>query len=420
MRVAVCCPYFVDSLVELLVQDLAPGGPEIHLWALESVVPSVAPLTRGQGRMGKFQAVNRLLPHTAGADLILFVDDDVRLGPGFLPRYVGIVSELKAAVAQPALTADSYHSHSFTLRRKGCWARLTNFVESGPVVSMTRAFLDLVAPFPDGNRMGWGFDIHWSALAQGRGLRLAIVDACPVQHTLRPVAARYAMAEAWDDMERYLRERGLSWPRHDVLRAYPRIYERRAEYLDAFPAPVEATQHGCRSDAAQDLPLLWAVASLVRPEAIVEFGTRRGSSTRTLVHAAGQWGGRVVTVDPVDARPFLAGVPCEIVPKTSEELYESWSAPVDFLFLDTDPHSYAQTRQWLDTWVKTWLKDGGVAVFHDIVTTRPEIRVGPAVRDWLREQSRTWRWQEFVGSAGLGLLWRLPACPNFEALFAHG
>ncbi len=170
MKTAVCCSYFVDGLVESLVEDLRGSADEIHLWALDAVLPSVAPWTRGVGRMGKFQALNRLLAHARDADLVLFVDDDVRLPRGFLRNYVALQSRLGVAVAQPALSAESFHSHPITVEQKGCWARRTDFVESGPVVSMRRDFLDLVAPFPESNPMGWGLDIRWSALARSAGL----------------------------------------------------------------------------------------------------------------------------------------------------------------------------------------------------------------------------------------------------------
>lgn len=416
--IAVCCPYLLDGLVEQLVQDLAERDIEIHLWALQSILPGVAQFTRGTGQLGKTQALNRLLPYASNTDLVLFIDDDVRLGPRFVFTYLSVVTALGAAVAQPALTANSHYSHAITLQRQGCWARLTNFVESGPVVSMTRKFLDRVTPFPESSRMGWGLDIQWSAIAQSHGFRMAIVDACPVEHSFRPVGAHYDRAEAWKDMERFLAEHRLTWPGHRVLHEYLRIYERSSEYLDAFPAPAEVVQHGLHSDAAQDLPLLWAVASLVRPELIVELGTRYGMSTRTLVHAAQHGCGRVISVDPVDARPYLADVPCEFIQKTGEELFRTWTTPVKFLFIDTDPHSYEQTRHWLNTWVQTWLGDGGVAVFHDVVAARPEIQVTQAVRDWLREQPPVWRWQEFAGTSGLGLLWRVGDRPSFEGLLA--
>jgi predicted O-methyltransferase YrrM len=416
MRTAVCCSYFTDGLVESVVENVRGSADEIHLWALEAVLPGVAPWTRGAGPLGKFQALNRLLAHARGADLILFIDDDVHLPPGFLPNYVALVSRLGVALAQPALTADSHHSHGVTVAQKGCWARRTDFVESGPVVSMRRDFLDMVAPFPESNPMGWGLDIHWSARARERGLGLAVLDAYPVTHTHRPVGDRYDTGAAGEIMTRFLAEHGLEWPEPRVLRSYRRTPEQRANYLAAFPAPPEAIAHGAGSDCAEDLPLLWAVASLVRPELAVELGTRGGVSTRTLVHALAPWGGTVVTADPVNVQDQVADLPCQFVNMSGEELVADWTTPVPFLFVDTDPHSYRQTRNWLDKWVQPWLADGGVAVFHDVIASRPEVQVAQAVRDWLREQPRTWYWQEFPGTSGLGLLWRFGDRLDWDAL----
>lgn len=416
MKTAVFCSYFADGLVESLVEDLRGVADEIHLWALDAVLPAVAPWTRGVGQLGKYQALNRLLAHIPDADLVLFVDDDVRLPPGFLPNYVQLVNRLGVALAQPALTPDSYHSHPITLEHKGCLARRTDFIESGPVVSMRRDFLKLVAPFFESNPMGWGLDIRWSALAGERGLGMAVLDAHPVTHQHRPVGERYDMGTVSDTMMRYLAEHGLEWPAPRVLRAYRRIPERREDYLAAFPAPPETVAHGAETDSALDLLLLWAVATLVRPELVVELGTRDCVSTRTLAHALAPWEGTVVTADPFNVQARQADVPCQFVNMSGEELFDAWTMPVPFLYFDTDPHSYRQTRMWLDRWVQTWLTEGGVAVFHDVVGARPEVQVAQAVRDWLREQPRTWYWQEFPGTWGLGLLWRLTEPLDWEAL----
>jgi predicted O-methyltransferase YrrM len=412
MNVDAFCAYFADSLIEQLVADLKPWCRNLHLWGLDEVVPAAAPYTRGTGRLGKFQILNRLLPHAAGADMVLFVDDDVRLGPDFLPAYLSAIQAVRAAVAQPALTEDSYYSHPITLQHRGCWARLTTFVESGPVVSMTREFIELATPFAESNPMGWGIESQWRAIAERCGLRQAIIDCCPVEHCFRPVGARYDKTVVAADMERFWNDHRLDPFEQLVLREYRRLHERRGDYLAAFPPPAEAVAHGKGTDSADDLPLLWAVAALVRPELIVELGTRWGTSTRTLAHAVRPWEGTVVTADPVDARSYLRGVDCQFVHMSGEDLFDCWSRPISFLYIDTDPHSYRQTRRWLDTWVKTWLADGGVAVFHDVVSDAAHVQVAQAVRDWLREQPRSWHWQEFAGTGGLGLLWRLGEhCP---------
>jgi predicted O-methyltransferase YrrM len=418
MKTAVCCAYFADGLVAQLVRELQPHADQIHLWALDDVQPDVAAWTRGSGRLLRIAAFNRLLTYAADADLVLFVDDDVRLPPGFLPLYVSLIRRLGVRLAQPALTADSYHSHPITLERPGCWARLTTYVESGPVVSMTRELLDLLTPFPEDSPMGWGLDVQWAAVARSRGWDLAILDACAVEHTHRPVGQRYDPWEASAAMDAFLKARGLTWSDPEVLREFHRLYDRAEDYLAAFPAPAEALAHGDRTDIARDLPLLWAAASLVRPGLVLELGTRGGTSTRTLVHAVAPWEGTVVTADPFDARPYLDGLPCQFVHMDGEELFRAWTTPLPFLFFDTDPHSYRQTRRWLDTWVKTWLTDGGVAVFHDVVTDRPGVRVAEAVRDWLREQPANWLWQEFPGTSGLGLLWRMEDPRRFAGLAA--
>lgn len=419
-RISILCAYFERSLVDALVDVASRSGADLHLWALESSWPSVEPYTRGCGRVGKFQAINRLLPWARAADLVLMIDDDVSLPDDFLPRYTAIVTALGASIAQPALAAGSHHSYPITLERPARWARLTNFVETGPVVSMTRAFLDRVAPFPESNPMGWGLESFWEATARRDGSRMAIVDACAVGHRFRPVAALYDTHEASRRMGAFLAENDLGWSpeQQRVDREFPRIPHRRHDYLEQFPPPAEAFAHGRGTDAEDDLPTLWSVASLVRPETAIELGTRQGVSTRTLVHAAKGWGGRVVTVDPDDVRPYLAGVDCEPLWTTGEALYRASDRTTRLLYIDTDPHSYRQTRHWLDTWVACRVEEGGVAVFHDVVAARPSIRVAQAVRDWLREHPRGWRWQEFAGTSGLGLLWRLGDAPDFEGAIA--
>jgi hypothetical protein len=413
MQVAACCSYFQDSLVEEIVGHLAAGNVDIHLWALEEARPAVSHLTRGIGRLGKPDVLNRLLACTSRPDLVLFIDDDVRLPADFLPVYLRAICALNASVAQPALARNSIFSHEITLQRPHCWARLTNFVETGPLVSMTPRFLELVAPFPTFPPQGWGLDVEWAAVAQRHGLRQVIVDACPVEHNFRPIASRYSGGEECLAMDEFFRQRGLQRTPHRVLRAYPIIPNDRTEYLRCCPPPAAAVKHGLGTDMEQDLPVLWAVASLLRPEEIVELGTRCGISTRTLVHAAAAWQGRVTTADPVDARPRLGDLDCECLPMTGEELFRRWNRPVQMLFVDTDPHSYEQTRGWLDTWVRTWLAEGGVAVFHDVCAARPEIEVARAVRDWLSEQPPIWRWQEIPGTWGLGILWRVGRDPPF-------
>jgi hypothetical protein len=52
--------------------------------------------------------------------------------------------------------------------------------------------------------VGWGLDAHWSALARQRGWKLGIVDATPVRHGLRTIAAAYDHQHAVDEARRFL------------------------------------------------------------------------------------------------------------------------------------------------------------------------------------------------------------------------
>ena len=61
-------------------------------------------------------------------------------------------------------------------------------------------------PFPE-LRFGWGLDLHWAAVAAQAGWRLGVVDAVPVRHESRLVAAGYASGDAVDEAARFLAER---------------------------------------------------------------------------------------------------------------------------------------------------------------------------------------------------------------------
>jgi hypothetical protein len=426
MKVAVCCSYFADGLAVSLVEKLQPWTPDFHLWALDGITPKLADWTRGSGRLGKFEALNRLLPHAAGADLVLFLDDDVQLPPDFLPQYLAFVNRLGAALAQPALTAGSYHSHPITLERKGCWARLTDFVETGPVVSMTRAFLQLVTPFPESNPMGWGLDFVWAERARQHGWMPAIIDASPVAHVYRSVGERYEKAEAWAIMEQFLEGHGLAWREPHVLREYRRIYTRPKEYLAAYRSSrLEQTPAG----GGEDGKLLEAVTGLVRPELAVGLGGCRRDAVHTLAQATNPWGGTVVIADPQCRQEESADEACQFVQMDGEKLYDVWSWPVSLLYFDAERCGAAKVRRWLETWVNAWLADGGVAIFSQLSSdSGSAVRypyadswrrteddgVDQTVHDWLRQQSRGWYWQDFIDQSGLGLLWRLGSPPAEE------
>jgi hypothetical protein len=149
-----------------------------------SVVPDLRP---------KFALLNGLLDpgELEGYDHVLVCDDDVRMPPAFVDRYLALVEQHDLALAQPARTHGSYLDHSIVEQMDGLRARRTRFVEIGPVFSIRRDALHLLLPFDEASPMGWGYDFVWPVAMERAGLRMGIVDETPVEHDLRRPAAHY-------------------------------------------------------------------------------------------------------------------------------------------------------------------------------------------------------------------------------------
>jgi hypothetical protein len=164
---------------------------------------------------GKFENLNRVLeaagPAPGGGegatpDWTIVVDDDVRLPPAFLDRFVGVCAAFELDLAQPAQTLRSHSAWKVTRRRPASLVRETRFVEIGPVTAFGRAAAAELLPFPE-LRYGWGLDLHWAAVAAERGWRLGVVDALPVRHEFGLVAATYRREDAVDEAVGFLSER---------------------------------------------------------------------------------------------------------------------------------------------------------------------------------------------------------------------
>ena len=171
----------------------------------------------GQGELGsvtamtvaeptpKYSLLNQLLAEEdlADYDYVLISDDDVVLPDGFLDLFLGVQAGVGFDLAQPARTLNSHVDHPIVLQQRGVLARRTLFVEQGPVVSFARPIYDLVFPFDETNPMGWGFENVWSRLLRERDRSEGIVDAVPVDHSIREPVANYEWAEANADRDRY-------------------------------------------------------------------------------------------------------------------------------------------------------------------------------------------------------------------------
>ena len=180
------------------------------------------------------------------------------------------------------------------------------------------------------------------------------------------------------------------------------------QFLTEYPAPPLAIAHAVGTDVHEDAPLLYALIRAYQPSLIVELGTRQGTTARTIAQAAREIDAQFITIDPDPGchgfiAPYVTPRYFEFRQMTGEQAFGSL-AP-DLLFIDTDPHTYDQTRMWLETWVKDALMPGGVAAFHDTVPARPEIAVGRACREWATIHP-DYVWREFPTTYGFGILWK--------------
>jgi hypothetical protein len=157
---------------------------------------------------GKFENLNRVLEAGAPLDFdwILAVDDDLRLPPRFLDRFLAVCERFALDLAQPAQTQRSHSAWRVTRRRPASLARETRFVEIGPLTAFGRRAAAGLLPFPE-LRYGWGLDLHWAAVAAERGWRLGIVDATPVRHESAIVGSSYPRAAAEAEAEDFLASR---------------------------------------------------------------------------------------------------------------------------------------------------------------------------------------------------------------------
>jgi Glycosyltransferase like family 2 len=160
------------------------------------------------GGRGKWENLNALLEHhpPAGHDWLLIVDDDVVLPPGFLDTFVFLAERFGLSLAQPAHRHRSHAAWQVTRRRPGSLVRETRYVEIGPVCALNASTFDTLLPFPP-LRIGWGLDAHWSAIAKERGWKLGVVDATPVRHGIRRIAASYGHEAAFQEMRQFLADR---------------------------------------------------------------------------------------------------------------------------------------------------------------------------------------------------------------------
>ena len=149
-------------------------------------------------RMPKYQLLDALLAseNLSQFEFVVIVDDDIATCEGFLDKFLTLQTKLGLRLAQPARTANSHIDHGIVRRVEGALARQTLFVESGPVVSIHRSVFHLLFPFDMASPMGWGYENVWAYRLSKNGFQMGIIDAYPVDHSLRAPAACYDRSEA--------------------------------------------------------------------------------------------------------------------------------------------------------------------------------------------------------------------------------
>ena len=154
----------------------------------------------------KYALLNRLLAEEdlTGFDFVVSTDDDIFLPDSFADLFLGVQAGVGFDLAQPARTPNSYVDHPIVVQQRGAIARRTRFVEIGPLVSFGREIYDLVFPFDETSAMGWGFENVWAYRLRERDRSQGIIDAVPMDHSIRKPLEHYDWSDANADRERYL------------------------------------------------------------------------------------------------------------------------------------------------------------------------------------------------------------------------
>ena len=116
-------------------------------------------------------------------DYIWLPDDDLSTDAQNINKFFEIMMGENFALAQPALTHNSYYSHALLLQVKGLIYRETNFVEIMAPCFSQKAFQECWQTFSE-NKSGWGLDVLWPTLLVNS--KMGIIDQTPIFHT-RPV-----------------------------------------------------------------------------------------------------------------------------------------------------------------------------------------------------------------------------------------
>ena len=207
-------------VLQPLVAQASRASCDIRLWCLDEPPSELRRWTVGWGAGTRGLNYNRLAADVPRDNHLILCDDDVRLPPGGLERWVRLSAALHFDISQPGHGPGSFAAHDFVRRRRRVLARETTFVEMGPLILLSPDARSRVLPLPE-QGFGWGLELAWSDLRQ-QGVVLGVVDAVPMWH-LTPPAAFYDRHVEEERQEELFASRGLTaWT--DMQRTVRRIH----------------------------------------------------------------------------------------------------------------------------------------------------------------------------------------------------
>jgi hypothetical protein len=211
-QVLVLCVYRHKNgaIVLRSLSEAIGRGWEIRLWALDRIHPDLEQFSHGAGAGARSPLLNSLLGTTdpGNFDWIIVMDDDFEFQLGSMSWFLASAHAAGLSLAQPARGFGRYKTFRLISCDPLSIARLTSFVEIGPILAVNGAWAPKILPFPEDFAMGWGLDILWSDLRR-EGLRLGVIDWVTINH-LSPVGRTYDRSPEKQRLEKMLRERGFS------------------------------------------------------------------------------------------------------------------------------------------------------------------------------------------------------------------
>jgi len=172
-------------------------------------------------RGGKWDGLYTVFANDPGLleryDYFWFPDDDIEADSATIAELFRLMALHELALAQPALTHDSYFSFLLFLRSPSFRLRYANVIEV-MVPCLRRDVLAMVLPLFRDTRSGFGLDFVWTRLLPDNRGKAAVLDCITVRHT-RPVGGELhgKLAKSGEsgraEQERILNRFGLKRPK---------------------------------------------------------------------------------------------------------------------------------------------------------------------------------------------------------------